>query len=226
MRDTVHAEQGSEAGPDQDDLVLLRQIAAHDHQAFERLYQRYTPRLTAYLRTLLGSSELVEEVLHDVLLVVWHQAAHYQAAGQVSTWLFGIARYKALEVHTQTTRRPHTLPRIPDAGDQTDPEDSLTCQERARLVRQALAMLPPLLREVLVLTHEHGYSAQMIATRLDCSVATVCYRLQQARRRMAATLIAWEVAPAPRGTAALPVPPRGRASGQPAALPCDVDHTF
>lgn len=232
MTDTMHAEQGSGVGPDQDDLVLLRQIAAHDHQAFERLYQRYAPRLTAYLRTLLGSSEAVEEVLHDVLLVVWQQAAHYQATGRVSTWLFGIARHKALKaytrgkIHTQSRRPLHAMPPAPDADDQMDPEHWLTGQERARQVRQALAILPHHLREVLVLTYEHDYPAQVIATRLDCSVATVRYRLQQARCRVAATLMRWEFASHPQGTAALPIPPRRRLLGEPAARFCDVDHTF
>ena len=220
MTYTVHAEQGAVAGPDQDDLVLLCQVAAHDHQAFERLYQRYTPRLTAYLRTLLGSPDLVEEVLHDVLLVVWYQAAAYQATGRVSTWLFGIARHKALKARTQATRPPHTLLPAPDTGDQTDPEYRLTHQERVRLVRQALDLLPPTLREVLVLTHEHGYPAQVIATRLGCSVATVRYRLQRARRRMASTLMAWGLAPDHHSAAAPPVSPLRRTSGQPTAFFC------
>jgi RNA polymerase sigma-70 factor (ECF subfamily) len=200
MMYTVRAEQGAVACPNQDDLVLLRQVAAHDHQAFERLYQRYAPRLTAYLQTLLGPPALVEEVLHDVLLAVWHQAAHYQATGRVSTWLFGIARHKALKARTQARRCLHTLLPALEAGDQTDPEHRLTYQERARLVRQALDLLPPTLREVLVLTHEHGYPAQVIATHLDCSVATVRYRLQQARRRMASTLRAWGLAPDHQGS--------------------------
>jgi RNA polymerase sigma factor (sigma-70 family) len=100
----------------------------------------------------------------------------------------------------------------PDTGDQIDPEHCLTHQEHAHLVRQAVDLLPPTLREVLVLTHEHGYPAQVIAARLDCSVATVRYRLQQARRRMASTLMAWGLAPDHHGAAA-PVSPLRRTSG-------------
>jgi RNA polymerase sigma factor (sigma-70 family) len=55
-------------------------------------------------------------------------------------------------------------------------------------LRQALDMLPPVQREVVYLTYVLGYPIQTIATLQDCPLATVRYRLQQARRRLAARL--------------------------------------
>ena len=129
MRYATPQEPAPLACRDQDDLALLRRIAAHDHQAFEKFYQQFTPRLTGYLRTLLTSSALMEEVLHDVWLVVWHQAARYRARGRVSTWLFGIARHKALKAQARETRALLLPPPAPDQGDPTDPEYRVTCQE-------------------------------------------------------------------------------------------------
>jgi RNA polymerase sigma-70 factor (ECF subfamily) len=188
MLSTGRQEQTPITGHDQDDLALLQRIAAHDHQSFERLYQRYTPRLSRYLRTLLESRELVEDVLHDVWMVVWHQAARYRASGRVSTWLFGIARHKALKARTRETRYPLSQTPIPDQVDPTDPEYQVTSQECVRRVQQALATLSPVQREVLMLMYEHGYSAQAIATLQDCSVATVYYRKQQAHHCLATRL--------------------------------------
>jgi RNA polymerase sigma factor (sigma-70 family) len=180
---------------DQDDLSLLRRIAVHDHQAFEKFYQRFTPRLSGYLHTLLASSAMVEEVLHDVWLVVWHQAARYRGRGRVSTWLFGIARHKAHKAQVRETRSPLSQPPAPDREDLTDPEYRITRQEWARLVQQAFDTLPPAQRQVLVLMYEHGYSAQAIATLQDCSVSTVHYRKQQACHRLAARLRLSNAAP-------------------------------
>ena len=223
MRYTAPQEPAPLACRDQDDLALLRRIAAHDHQAFERLYQHFTPRLTGYLRTLLPSSALVEEVLHDVWLVVWHQAVRYRAGGRVSTWLFGIARHKALKAQARETRSPLSQPPAPDQGDPTDPEYRVMRQEWAHLVRQALDALPPAQRQVLVLMYEHGYSAQAIATLQACSVVTVYYRRQQACHRLASRLGVGPPAPI------TPVP---LAPGRPAPssarppLHSDLDHTF
>jgi RNA polymerase sigma-70 factor (ECF subfamily) len=206
---------------DQDDLTLLRRIAAHDHQAFEKFYQQFTPRLTGYLRTLLASSALVEEVLHDVWLVVWYQAARYQGHGRVSTWLFGIARHKALKAQARETRSPLSQPRAPAQGDPTDPEYRITRQEWERLVQQAFDILPPAQRQVLVLMYEHGYSTQAIATLQDCSVATVHYRKQQAYHRLATRLGVGTPAPTP-----LPTPRRPSPSSARPPLRGDLDHTF
>jgi RNA polymerase sigma factor (sigma-70 family) len=178
MRYTAPQEPAPLAHRDQDDLALLRRIAAHDHQAFERLYQHFTPRLTGYLRTLLTSSALVEEVLHDVWLVVWHQAARYRARGRVSTWLFGIARHKALKAQAWETRSPLSQPPAPEQSDATDPEDIVPRQEWVRLVRQAFDALPHAQRQVLVLMYEHGYSAQAIATLQGCSVGSCPWALR------------------------------------------------
>jgi len=208
---------------DQDDLALLRRIAAHDHQAFEEYYQRFTPRLTGYLRTLLASSAVVEEVLHDVWLVVWHQSARYRGRGRVSTWIFGIARHKALNAQARETRSPLSQPRAPAQGDPMDPEYRVTRQEWARLVRQAFATLPPAQRQVLVLMYEHGYSAQAIATLQDCSVATVHYRKQQACHRLATRLGVGTPTPTPP---APPAPGRSSPSSARPPLRCDIDHTF
>jgi RNA polymerase sigma-70 factor (ECF subfamily) len=71
----------------------------------------------------------------------------------------------------------------------------LTQRDQARLVRQALDTLPPREREVFVLTYSYHYSAQAIAAYQDCTVATVRYRMRQARHRLAATLTAWGLAP-------------------------------
>lgn len=39
----------------------------------------------------LDSTALCEEVRHEVCLIVWEQAAHFNATSPVATWIFGIA---------------------------------------------------------------------------------------------------------------------------------------
>jgi hypothetical protein len=77
---------------EEDDRILIRHIAAKDREAFKTLYYRYAPRLGGYLSKLLKSRELV---INDVMLVVWQNAARFDPTARLSTWLFGIAHYKA-----------------------------------------------------------------------------------------------------------------------------------
>ena len=57
--------------PHDDDLALIQRVAVKDRHAFEMLYQRYYQRLYGYLIKMLHRADVVEEVLNDVMMVVW-----------------------------------------------------------------------------------------------------------------------------------------------------------
>lgn len=96
--------------PDEE-IALLRRVAAKDRKAFEALYQRYYGPLFAYLLKITRRADVAEELLQDVLLAVWQRAGRFDGRrSRPSAWIFGIARRKALQV-------PGTFP--PAAG----PED-------------------------------------------------------------------------------------------------------
>jgi RNA polymerase sigma-70 factor (ECF subfamily) len=170
-----------------EDLVLMRRVAAGDRQAFEILYRRYAPRLAGYLTKLLHQRELVEEVLDDVMLVVWQNAARFDPTVRFSTWLFGIAHHKAMKAWGHAANKPLPLPplRHDVESDQENPEQILTDQERDRTFVQALESLSPEQRAVVELTFYHACSYQEIAAITGCPVNTVKTRMFHARRRLA-----------------------------------------
>ena len=92
---TLPQPQRSSTSRDPEDEVLIRQIAAHDAEAFTTLYQRYAPRLAGFLYPRLAEPDLVDDVLHETLLVVWQGAARFRGQAQLSTWIFCIAQRKA-----------------------------------------------------------------------------------------------------------------------------------
>ena len=60
------------------------------------LFGRHRVALYRWLLRLVGDEALAEDLLSDVFLDVWRQAAAFEARSSVSTWLLAIARYKAL----------------------------------------------------------------------------------------------------------------------------------
>ena len=170
------------------DLTLMSQIAAGDVEAFECLYQRYAARLAGYLVRHLVSPDLVDEVINDVMLVVWQRAASFQPTSSVSTWLFGIARNKAYKAGNRS-QPPSHLPCSPEAErDDDNPEHTLQQHEGANELARALRLLPAEQRTVVEWTYDHGWPAQEIAQRLGISANTVRSRLKLARRRLATLL--------------------------------------
>jgi hypothetical protein len=110
---------------EEDDRILIRHITAKDRETFEMFYYRYTPRLEGYLSKLLKSRELVEEVINDVMLVVWQKAARFEPTVRLSTWLFGIAHHKALKALARSSRlSPELLSVSLEASEAEDSEDS------------------------------------------------------------------------------------------------------
>ncbi len=178
--------------PEDDDLVLIRRVAAKDRQAFEVLYHRYARRLYGYVAKLIKQPELVEEVLDDVMLVIWQNAARFDQSSRLSTWIFGIAHHKALKALGRSSRQQtEPLPDVPLCGEEEDPEGIVARRELGQTITQALDALSPEQRAVVELTFYHGRSYQEIATITGCPVNTVKTRMFHARRRLQQFLRGW-----------------------------------
>lgn len=179
-----------------DDPELIRRVAGKDRRAFEALYRRYAQRLHRYLGRLIGQPDVTEEVLDDVMLVVWQSAARFNHTSRVSTWIFGIAHYKALKARARLSGRAAEQPMTDQhAADDDGPEDATMRGELGRAVSQGLQALSPEQRAVVELTFYQGRSYQEIAEITRCPVNTVKTRMFHARRRLAPLLAALGLGP-------------------------------
>jgi RNA polymerase sigma-70 factor (ECF subfamily) len=172
-----------------DDFALIRRVAAKDRQAFEILYQCYARRLYGYLSKFLRQPEIVEEVLDDIMLVVWQNASRFDYTSRLSTWIFGIAYHKALKALARASKEPaDPLPDVPKWSDQDDPEEIMARQELGHALARALEALSPEQRAVVELTFYHECSYREIAAIIKCPVNTVKTRMFHAHRRLAQLL--------------------------------------
>lgn len=162
-----------------DELALLDLVRRRDRRAFAELYRLYQPRLYGYLRRILVNAAIVEDVLDEVMFVVWKNARQFRGQSAVSSWIFGIAYRKALTAIRKEARYQAPLDRSTDVGTVA----AGTSQDSA-LIRAALRQLSADHRQVVELTYFCGFSYQEIATIADCPVNTVKTRMFHARRRL------------------------------------------
>lgn len=159
--------------------ALVDSVRRRDRAAFTELYRLYHPRLFGYLHRLLPNRALVEEVLDDVMFVVWTDARKFRGQSAVSSWIFGIAYNKAMTALRKEQRYQAQL----DHG--ADPEAAPARLDRENEVLCAgLARLSPDHRQVVVLTYFCGFSYGEIAGIAGCPVNTVKTRMFHARRRL------------------------------------------
>ncbi|MEW2621327.1 sigma-70 family RNA polymerase sigma factor [Streptomyces sp. NPDC048106] len=193
---------------DSDDETLRR--ARHDPAAFEPLVDRHSATLHAYLTRRCGPA--ADDLLSEVWLTAYARRAEFRVveAGTVRGWLFGIARNHVL-AHWRRTARPPA----PDGGaPQRDDgcwdavDDRLDAARLRPALRAALRELPPVEREMLVLTAWEQLTPAEAAQAVGISAGTARSRLHRARVRMR-DLVAGHPAEPPAAGRPLPFASKG-----------------
>lgn len=163
----------------------LQEIANGDRTAFERFYQAYHRRVFGYLFRMVNSAETAEELATDVLVEVWKGAKRFRGGSRVSTWVLGIARYKAL---SSLRKSPPPTTDVDEARDLTDgaesQDETLMKSSLQGTIRVALGKLSQKHREVLELTYYQELSCEEIAEVMDCPRNTVKTRMFHARKQL------------------------------------------
>ena len=187
MGSAAASSPGTAAGSETfSDKVLIRRIASGDQLAMRTLFCRHRVALYRWLLRLVRDEALAEDLLSDVFLDVWRQAASFEARSSVSTWLLAIARYKALSARRRRldAELDETIAStVADTAD--DPEVVLQKKDRSELLRHSLERLSPEHGEVIDLVYYHGKSVKDAAEIIGISEATVKTRMFYARRKLA-----------------------------------------
>lgn len=165
--------------------LWLQQAARGDRSAFEQLYRAFEKRIFAFLFRMLSNVESAEELTSSVMVEVWKSASRFRGDSRVSTWMFGIARFKALSALRQSESETVPLDDVSERPDSSETaETRLVRQSTSNEVRKALRMLSPDHRAVIELTFYEEFSYPEIAVILDCPVNTVKTRMFHARKRL------------------------------------------
>lgn len=133
-----------------------------------------------------------EDIVQDAYLRAIRHYGTFQG-GEGKSWLLTIVRNRCYDsmrqkgIRERTTQFDEELHNVRHATQ--DPEASLLQQERAGLLRQALAELPAELREVLVLRELEQLSYSEIAGIARIPMGTVMSRLSRGRKRLQEVLL-------------------------------------
>jgi RNA polymerase sigma-70 factor (ECF subfamily) len=170
-----------------DDALLLERAEGGDQAAFVLLYQRHRDAVFRFAFRLLDSAELAEDVTHDCFLsLIKRPGAFDPNRAAFRTYLYAAARNLALK-HFRGQGRETSLDDLeqePIGSRRQEPLRRLLDEELVGQVRQAVAELPPLQREALVLFEYEGLTLNEIAEVVGTDVGAVKSRLHRARGRL------------------------------------------
>lgn len=187
-------------GPSQDAFTHDRLIEAvaqrRDREAFAQLFAYFAPRLKAWLVKSGATSTAAEDFAQDAMLTVWRKADLFDARkARAATWIFTIARNRRLDM-LRRDARPLPTPDIELAADNMQrPDDILSTNQDAELVRNALSRLKPDQVEVLRMAFFAESPHSDIARQLDLPLGTVKSRIRNAMIKLRFILEASEGGP-------------------------------
>jgi RNA polymerase sigma-70 factor, ECF subfamily len=170
--------------------VLLEQAANGDGKAFQILYERYRDPIFRFAYRLLGSVEAAEDVTHDCFLSLIKEPGRFDSArASLRTYIYAAARNLAVKRYNSFERET-AIDGLdePSDTDHRGPMGRVLDNELAVEVERAVASLPPLQREALVLFEYEDLSLAEIAAIVGADVGTVKARLFRARGKLRAKL--------------------------------------
>ena len=168
------------------DDLLVAIARDRDRAAFGLLFGQIAPRLKAYLVRSGVAASQADELVQEVMLMVWRRADSFDPVrSAASTWIFTIARNKRIDA-VRRDRRPEFDPDDPAlVSDQAPAADRSieAAQETARL-RDAILKLPAEQAELLRLAYFEDQPHTMIAQQSGLPLGTVKSRLRLAMTRL------------------------------------------
>ncbi len=161
--------------------TLLRRVAAKDEAALAELFSLYYPRLFKFVYRFAKSCALADELINDIMLLVWRKAGTFRGESKVSTWIFGIAYRQTMQRISRNRQPRRAAVDVAELADETDAERRLEAQD---WVASALDQLPQQQQLSVVLVFYLGLSYEETAAVTNCPVNTVKTRMFHARRKL------------------------------------------
>jgi RNA polymerase sigma-70 factor (ECF subfamily) len=151
------------------------------------VFQQEFDYLCRTLRRLGARAADVEDLAHEVFLVLMRRWDDYDASLALRPWLFGIA-YRVVCSHRRKSARevPHAL--VEPEDPRPKPEQKLVSDEARAIVLEALERVPMERRAVLVMHDLDDTSMHDIASALSIPLFTAYSRLRKSRKEFEAAV--------------------------------------
>lgn len=167
------------------DAAAVARVAGGDATALKELYDRYGRVVYSFAYRITSDATLSEECVQDVFVALWRRAADFDPKrAKLTTWLFVVARNRAIELGRQKARRPELRETLEPLGSAPDPADMVAVADESQRVAEAMSELPEDQLAVLRLAYFDGRSHSEIAEVIGIPLGTVKGRMRLALERL------------------------------------------
>ncbi|WCN05303.1 RNA polymerase sigma factor [Streptomyces sp. M92] len=163
------------------DGLLVVRCQLGEREAFRELVGVWHGPLWRYVRGMVGSPHLADDLSQEVWVAVMRGLPRLRQPGRFAPWLFTIARRTVADHLRRTYKAPEASM---DEASTVVAGDELGLVLTTMQIEAGLAALPPVEREVLILFHLEDLPLATCADVLGVPAGTVKSRLHRARRML------------------------------------------
>lgn len=167
---------------------LVNLIKSQSEEAFNQLYDNYSPTLYGIVLKIVDSEEAAQDVLQDSFIKIWKNISGYdRSKGTLFTWMLNIARNSAIDFNRSKhvkykIRLDDEIVSIEKMGTDTKNFD---CIE----MKDVLNQLKPEHKEVIETLYFSGYTHEEASRELNLPLGTLKTRARTAIRILKELLI-------------------------------------
>lgn len=157
-----------------DEAALLEQARAYDEEALGELYDRYAPKMYAYIYRRVGDAATAEDLTGELFLRVVRSLRNDQAwRDSLAAWLYRIAHNLVVDHYRRLPDQSEQPVEASMEGDGADLAAAMEARVARERLRAATRRLTPDQQEVLALRYGEGLTSAEAARILNKSTGAV-----------------------------------------------------
>ena len=172
--------------------TIIRRLSEGDQSAFRAVFEYYFPRVWEFVRRIVKSDAIAEDVTQDVFVKIWERRELFGIeVHSFHNYIYVMSRNAAINAIRRTGR---VTPLAKDALNSVSPqslEEDYYAREKELIIRLTVCRMPEQRRRIFEMSRYMGLDNQTIATTLNLSKKTVENHLTLALRTLRSVLTAW-----------------------------------
>lgn len=159
-------------------------MADGDEIAFGEIFYHYGPRILPFVKKMVRSVEVAEEIIQDVFVSLWRNRQNLAGIDNYTSYIFTIATNRTFNHLKQKARESRVRQEllVSREGFTNNTKETIDFNESRERINDLVSQLSPQKKLIFQLTRDEGLSHEEIARHLDISKNTVKNHLVETLR--------------------------------------------